>query len=721
MSSLISGLASTNFLNNASQRVLSQSNNVSYSTRGVYRVSDTDPSRKADYWFRDFGMVVACAYMMEFGFKGVDSLYTIPLITEALKLSKISDLKDAAGENRYPNAINYKTLPDVYRNRVMGSLIRSSSSDLVPKLMKQLELNNSEDVKKVPEEIKKDVQAILESKSATEADALVQKHLTAHGLNLKDIQSISSIENLSRRGPKLNKLLAGHTEDQQKAIKNAVRLEDARQMRILIEHLHSNMNFSEYVKDNFLNTKSGLSDTVNDVLKSFSEKVNELRDPAKTSDKLAETLNEIWYLPPQKRAEQFNKKFAEFQKNLFFSEGKPMATQAERESFAKLGEQYRDLLKSDNKAGLQGIVKGFHAFYEDLQLPESQKNHVDQLHSHFGSELRDKIKSKVQDTVKEVIKKDPSKDPTTALTEKLNKLQLEHFLPDQKVGVEEFIGKIRDTLAAAPTDKISKEAKEISKETMDKVNKDLTDLIAKFPKAADGKFHELLNPLLNEANQNLSKEGIKHLISEGISSKAVLNTIKHVQTSSTWPKTFSTVLLNLVFYGFLASNFDNKILQPYQQKLVAERGTSQDIVNAGYLGLIPGFAVVTQLIDQTTLPFIKKMGNFTRFAVVGGVALSTFAGSTYLILQQLLKTPPKNPPKPQAAMPPQPGHSPFAPVLGASNASPFVLPGQPVGGFGQPSFASQNAFQPTANSMTPGFNAQRFAGKLPREFTTRQG
>ena len=42
-------LGNTTFLNNASQRVLSQSNNVSYSTRGVYRVSDTEPDRKAEH------------------------------------------------------------------------------------------------------------------------------------------------------------------------------------------------------------------------------------------------------------------------------------------------------------------------------------------------------------------------------------------------------------------------------------------------------------------------------------------------------------------------------------------------------------------------------------------------------------------------------------------------------------------------------------------------
>jgi hypothetical protein len=113
----------------------------------------------------------------------------------------------------------------------------------------------------------------------------------------------------------------------------------------------------------------------------------------------------------------------------------------------------------------------------------------------------------------------------------------------------------------------------------------------------------------------------------------------------------ATVALNFIFYGWLASRFDNKILQPYEEKLVARKGTSQDIVTAGYLGLFPAGAILSQMFDKTALPLFKQMNHFNRFVSVGGVALAAFAGSTYGFLKVLEKKTPPLPGYPKISQP----------------------------------------------------------------------
>jgi hypothetical protein len=146
------------------------------------------------------------------------------------------------------------------------------------------------------------------------------------------------------------------------------------------------------------------------------------------------------------------------------------------------------------------------------------------------------------------------------------------------------------------------------------------------------------------------------------------------------------------------------------------------------LALIPGLAVLTQLVDKTTpLAAIRQMGSLNRFALVGGAALTTFAGGTYMILQQLLKTPPKNPPQPTSAQPAAApsalvGRPAFAPAWPAAGnpASPFALPGQPTGGFNRGGFPPvNNGFQPMNTGLLPLLpnNAPRFGVKAPRELT----
>lgn len=120
-----------NVMSNTTQRILSQSNNISYSARGVVRVNATPDDRKADYLFRDFYMVLVTAYLTELGFRGLETMYTIPLMTKALDLHRLSEL--------YPGARNHARLPEVLRGYVLGSLVKSDSITLVPELMKRMQ------------------------------------------------------------------------------------------------------------------------------------------------------------------------------------------------------------------------------------------------------------------------------------------------------------------------------------------------------------------------------------------------------------------------------------------------------------------------------------------------------------------------------------------------------------------------------------------------------
>jgi len=729
MGSLLSSVSSNpNFMNTFSQRVLSQSNNVSYSTRGWYRVKDTEPSRKADYWFRDFGMVMACAYMAEFGFRAVDSMFTVPMITDATQLNRLSQLKHpVTGADLYPGATNYDRLPMVYKNRVMGSLIRPSSSGAVPELMKKLELEKANDLLKADEksgktenEIQKKVKAVLDSPNAQEAHKLVQDELNARGLDLEDIQKIAGEENKYRRESKLNQFASGKTAEQKQKIEEAVKLERARQMRILTEHLQIKMNFGQYVEKNFLDDKNKLSGVVKDALDNIADKTSALYNANGMTAKVKDTFKEVWYLSPDKRKDVFNKKFGELEKGLFFSEGRPIATKAEREEFAKLGDKFRTLLTTEGaqKDGMNPIVEEFKTLFEKIGKLSGPTNadpigdilirreHMNEIYGSMGHDIRDRIFGKIEKTVKDAIGK-PSATARHKELENLDKMALDDLLKPRMLKPNS-LKMVRD---------IQKELKDLTvNEIPQTVHEKINRKLAEFKKtiAEDERFLHLdhLKPLFSKT---VNDTDIKRLIAEGVSSKTALTAISKIQKSSTWPKTFATVALNLVFYGFAASLFDNKVLQPYEQKLTKERGTSQEIVSAGYMGLLPGAAVLTQMFDKTSLPLFRKMGSFTRFASVGGAALATFAGSTYLILQQMLKNPPKNPPK-QAQPAEQPARpqpmanaapSPFASMA----SSPFASAGMNPGGF-QSNF---NRFAP----ILPRFNGQVNA-ELQRQ-PVRQG
>lgn len=389
-------------ISNTTQRILSQSNNIAYGTRGVVRVAEVPSDRKADYFLRDFYMVLATAYLGELGFRGVDLLYNIPLMTRTLRLNRLSEL--------YPGALNYTRMPDVVRERMMGTLVKSDSNYAVPKVLEELRASSS-------------------------------KHLT---------------------------------EAEQK------------QLGILLDHLHKNLNFSEYVSEKLVQRQHITPDEaklVNNAVKAMAGHVDE-------------TMKQHGPL---------------------------------RELSAEFQEKLANLLK---ERGDDEALKALHA-----------------------------------------------------------------------------------------------------------------------------------HPL---------KEKLLGLVKEGMESHTTLSLLKRVQKSGTWPKMASSVILNFIFYGCLANYLDSKALQPWQKKLVAQRGSSEEIVKPGYLGLIPGLAVlVAGLSDKIAPKFIQKLGYFNRFAVVGGAALLTYTTSMVAMVKHALSKPPKNKPGNPTAQPPQ-AKSPTVPVKPAPVATSYT-------------------------------------------------
>ncbi len=180
------------------------------------------------------------------------------------------------------------------------------------------------------------------------------------------------------------------------------------------------------------------------------------------------------------------------------------------------------------------------------------------------------------------------------------------------------------------------------------------------PHFVGGGLENLLKPLIqtdrlhtviNEADKPVKSAEwtFKSLIYDGLQSKRLMKQVASIQKNGTWPKMAATVALNFIFYGWLASRFDNKVLQPYQEKLVARKGTSQDIVTAGYIGVLPGLLWLSQLHNKVSAPVFQRMNHFSRFSVVGAGALATFAAATYGTLKVLEKRPPAKPVTPPGA------------------------------------------------------------------------
>jgi hypothetical protein len=482
------------FYSLATQRLLSQTSNIGYAARGVYRTSLAGDDRKADNNFRDFQMSFLTNILSEMGFRGIQSWYVVPRMTEALGLNRLSEIY----ADRHPGVTikNYDRLPEIIRNRMMGTLVRAGSMSKVPDLIEGLEtelLNKNE-----------------------------------HGL--------SSAEQT--------------------------------QLRILLDHLHKNLNFKDYVNDL-------TQDVVNGRTLKPEEKLSkaEAEFVLKQSRKLAgfqgapliAELQEIIKAPTDKRAGLLKKLQTSVQD--WHSTAATIGTEADVSGFNKLDvdSQIKTLMQQPDKKQLRALKTNLEEHFK--QVVQNQDTH----HTKWAETL---------DWAKE--------------------------LPDSKLS-------------------------------------------------------------------ELSKQKLLNLVHDGITSDRVLKTLKHIQKNSTWPQMATSVVLSFMFYGLIANFFDVKVLQPWQEKLVKQRGSSEAYVKPSYMATgIAAAALGFGMQNKLQFNFIRKLGYFNRFAVVGPASLAVYLASFLLLLKRELAKPvqPKagTAPQPQAALPSLPqATNPFgATKMGAS-------------------------------------------------------
>jgi hypothetical protein len=141
-----------------------------------------------------------------------------------------------------------------------------------------------------------------------------------------------------------------------------------------------------------------------------------------------------------------------------------------------------------------------------------------------------------------------------------------------------------------------------------------------------------------------ASETVKGLIGEGALNKLKVLELKAIQKTSFWPKMLVTTALNFILYGVLQSWLDVNIIQPWQKKLFAQRGTTNEVVTPVYWGLIPfGVTLWGLMNDKITPKFIQKMGHVGRFAFAGTAALVAYTGTALGLTAYRLSKPPKNP------------------------------------------------------------------------------
>ena len=752
MSTLISGMSDPLLW----QKVLSQSPNISYSTRGVSRVHDTDPGRKGDYWFRDFGMVMACAYMTELSFRIVDKFFTIPQIAYVLQLQRLSQIQHPLRDGGlYKDVQNYDRLPEVFQNRMMGSLIRGSSA-LVPRVMREMADQDAGILDKrlhlkaqAQTEFSDALKALLKNPLSTKSNAPLESAIEKAGIARKTIQEISNIDNRDLREKKIAEFLKSHPAGTEKEVefRKAVRLEDARQRGILIDHIERNQNYKAYVTQKYFDPTHPLKSLVPDFLTRYGNQV--YKATHEDQEAMEKALNEIWHLPPDTRVTQFNKKFHEFREHFEVRPGQNFLSKYQLEAFEKLGTDFRKVLERGRKAKKDewNLAKQLLLQFQKGLVTQCKRSRTNKLENNefaktlateenLAAEFRDSLKKKLESTLDDIHRLIPGKNPQTEMITDIERLQLHRLFSKPETKTQHVRGKehvyrmlneLKDALPERSEEAATPEQR-----------KAISAAIGNFMKALEHEsFETMIRPLLKSEGISLLKrddgktfiEKIERLVRDSIDSKVTTELIGKIQKSSGWPKAFLTVAFNFVFYGLAASKFDNNVLQPYQKKLVAERGTSQDIVNAGYLALIPGFAMLTQLFDKTTpLAAVRRLDSLSRFTVVGGAALVTFGAGTYFILQQLLKKPSKSAPlKPEPAEP-FAAARPLAsvassPFLSRNNAIPalavqpvsFGLPAQSPVGWNRASFPSSSEWSTMKPAPSPWTLSANPAQNQPRQ------
>jgi hypothetical protein len=108
----------------ASGLALNMSNQLGYIARDAIRVQTVPDHRKADTLARNFVPAFMIPLIMESAFRVVDTYYTIPLLSQTLKLKELG----------------YKTMPEVLRGRMVSRLVTPGSAFVVPRVLQNIEL-----------------------------------------------------------------------------------------------------------------------------------------------------------------------------------------------------------------------------------------------------------------------------------------------------------------------------------------------------------------------------------------------------------------------------------------------------------------------------------------------------------------------------------------------------------------------------------------------------
>ncbi|HEY9744866.1 MAG TPA: hypothetical protein V6C99_01470, partial [Oculatellaceae cyanobacterium] len=195
-------------------------------------------------------------------------------------------------------------------------------------------------------------------------------------------------------------------------------------------------------------------------------------------------------------------------------------------------------------------------------------------------------------------------------------------------------------------------------------------------------------------NHSLSQEAKKRLmllVEDGVNADRVFKALQHIQKNSTWPQMACSVLMTLLFYGLVANVFDVKVLQPWQERLVQKRGTSEAYVKPSYWATGFGLAALGfGMQNKWQLNAIRKLSYFNRFAVVGFGALAAYLASFLLLLKRELNKP--VPGRPMTVSPP-------ATRLPAQDAARLLSPNMPFQSLAGQSFPVSNLNRKPVNAQ----------------------
>lgn len=140
-----------------------------------------------------------------------------------------------------------------------------------------------------------------------------------------------------------------------------------------------------------------------------------------------------------------------------------------------------------------------------------------------------------------------------------------------------------------------------------------------------------------EFSKQASKNDIKALLIKGMKSQRVQRAIGQVKRSNNWPKMILALGINFVSYGVIANLLDIKVIQPWQDRMVAKRGTVKDVERPAFMALIPGVAIFGGLMY-----LLRNRGYINQLVLSGVTSLLAYTGIAWAGIQKALAKPPKS-------------------------------------------------------------------------------